>query len=156
MYSFAFACPERLGGENEKNEHPFAGDIWSLGVTLHVLRYGRFPFPPWKNEYYLQRSIMQGKLELSTPETAEDPVEAVLQGIIEDMLAFDPALRLSATDLLKKLECVFGVPSDATGSHDTSSSRSGLEGDWIDEPELHPRAGLEIRKKSGGLQEGGA
>ncbi len=71
---------------------------------------------------------MQGKLELSAPET-EDPVEAVLHEIIVDLLTFDPALRLTATDLLKKLECVFGVPSDVTGPRNTNSEHQSLEGD---------------------------
>jgi serine/threonine protein kinase len=129
MGTLAYASPERL---EENDEYPFAGDIWSLGVTLHILRYARFPFPSWRTDFQLQRSILQGKLDLSTPET-DDPVEAVLQGIIVDMLTLDPAQRLRATALLKTLESVFGAPSDVAGSCGTSSSCSSMIGDWIDD-----------------------
>jgi serine/threonine protein kinase len=101
MCSVAFASPEL----HERNDaYSFAGDIWSLGVTLHVLLYERFPFPPWTAEVHLHRSIREGKLELNALLT-KDPVEATLKGIIVEMLKFEPGERGNATDLMKKLEC---------------------------------------------------
>ncbi len=80
--------------------------------------------------FQLQRSIMQGKLELSSPpETAEDPVEAVLQRTIADMLTLDPAQRLTAVDSLEKLDSVFG------GSQDANSRHSIMEG-WDPVPSV--------------------
>ncbi len=131
-----YVSPERLNGNAA---YPFAGDIWSLGVTLHVLRYGRLPFPSSNTWFQVERFIMKGNFELSSAPEGKDPVEKFLHEIIQDMLPFNPAQRVTATDLLKRVlvvadgDNVVDIPSDATtGTSDVGSGHSSLEGGWID------------------------
>ena len=71
-----YACPEMMCGESFC---PKQADIWSLGVTLHVLLTGCFPFASqFDGEHF-----SEGKLD-----------ESYLQ---------NPSLSLNAIDLLSKL-----------------------------------------------------
>ncbi len=101
LCTLAYGSPELLGKENVTS---FARDIWSLGVTIHVLLYGRLPIHPWRGELNMLRSILEGEFDLSAPRKTEDPVEAVLHGMMVEMMSLDPLQRLSAAAYLKKLE----------------------------------------------------
>lgn len=150
LCSYPYASPELL----REDSYSLAGDIWSLGVTLHVLRYGRFPFPPWEVEFQIVQSIVGGELELSAPAT-DDPDEATLHGIIVKMLTLDPAQRFKPTDCLKKAESE-GVSSERTGSQGTTSSGSSPTGGYIEYSGRPAGPGLaecRLGSKSAGSQE---
>ncbi len=116
MCTYAYASAETVRGDDVSSS---AADIWSLGVTIHVLLYGRLPLRVWHAEPDIMGSVLEGKFELSAPRKTEDPVEAVLHGLMVEMMSLDPVQRLSASAYLKKLEC------EPVLTHDGPSARGG-------------------------------
>lgn len=76
-----YSAPELLGTTVEY--YGAQTDVWALGVILHVLLTGKFPFTS-------EKAIREGSLSL--PASLDDDAKALLRGC----LAVDPAARLTA------------------------------------------------------------
>jgi calcium-dependent protein kinase len=68
-------------------------DMWSLGVTVFILLYGKFPFNG-KNKAALERQITKRKLSVDTK--ACNDVSAAARDFVESLLKNDPTERLTS------------------------------------------------------------
>ena len=66
---------------------PVKADLWSAGVVLFVMLFGRLPFDH-HNKHELCRKITSG--DYTIPETASDGAKDLLR----QLLTVDPALRI--------------------------------------------------------------
>uniref|UniRef100_A0A7S4MM98 Protein kinase domain-containing protein n=1 Tax=Vannella robusta TaxID=1487602 RepID=A0A7S4MM98_9EUKA len=79
--------------ENKKAFDPHLADVWSLGVLLHVLFTGTWPFFGFDyNEAH--QNAKQGKVQLS-PQLPD-----VQRGLVEKILQVHPPSRLSIDEIL--------------------------------------------------------
>ena len=91
-----YAAPELLGHEsgNGRGSTPLpeysgkAVDVWALGVCIHVMLTGAFPFTS-------EAAVREGKLNAALPQGTPG-VDTLLKG----MLAADRASRLSSSDVV--------------------------------------------------------
>jgi len=95
-----YSSPQVLNGECSSE----GDDIWSLGVVLHILLTGCFPFPAQACESdealkaYVQSGKLRGHLEAALPElNLSKDARDLLQGL----LAYDPEDRITMSEALK-------------------------------------------------------
>jgi [calcium/calmodulin-dependent protein kinase] kinase len=69
-----------------------AADIWSMGVTLHCLRYGRIPFEK-ESIFELYEAIRNDPLDLEGEQ--DEQFKAMMTRLLEK----DPAKRITMTEL---------------------------------------------------------
>lgn len=121
-----YASPTNIQnwGKPASLEQAQENDIWTLGLSLYVIVYKRFPFYFGTNDHQGQldflRNMSQGQVDAalaSTPyvrqETPALPASLVLN-LISAMLRVNPKERPSAADLQDWLESVnpYGSPCD--------------------------------------------
>ncbi|KAH3673191.1 hypothetical protein WICMUC_003809 [Wickerhamomyces mucosus] len=101
----AFMAPELCTFSNESNNEEEIGteiDIWSLGVTLFCLRYGRLPFRG-NNEYELFNEIIYNdvKFDQSTIPNDNDENEKhnELEDLMSKMLIKNPKKRITLSEM---------------------------------------------------------
>ncbi len=109
-----YCSPERANGETGKDGSGACWDIWALGVTLYVLRYGKYP---WASPINLHARIKAHGSDFThsgffptVPAIEPDPSgspdtfsEADFQSLVRQMLSIDVAARPSAEDLFALL-----------------------------------------------------
>ena len=105
-----YAAPELLPPPSGQPQPEYSGravDVWALGVILHVLLTGTYPFTS-------EDATRQCKLE------PHEMITADLAALLSGMLCHDRAARLSAADVLKHAWLVEEAPPPsptvATGS----------------------------------------
>jgi len=95
----AFSPPELL------NAQPYHQpmDVWSFGVTLHLVMYGSYPYVAQSNFWTMKRSIVANKPPPSfscSDGTCDLKLEARASSLVKKMLHHDAASRCSLDDLL--------------------------------------------------------
>ncbi|XP_050207709.1 mitogen-activated protein kinase kinase 7-like [Mercurialis annua] len=97
--TYAYMSPERLDSEAFGLGFPFAGDVWSLGVSLLELCIGHFPFFPANQKPNLVEIVMKicyGELDDFLPEAASEEFLSFLRCCLEK----HPSKRWSSSQLL--------------------------------------------------------
>jgi serine/threonine protein kinase len=89
----AFLSPEVFEGA----EPSYAADMWAMGVTLHVMIFGRLPFPGSAYCAIKQR-VLHDALVLDIPEDCSRAHRRWCR-VIEKLLEKDPRKRLTAKQL---------------------------------------------------------
>ena len=82
-------CVAKHGGISGK-----AADIWSMGITLYCLRYGRIPFEQ-PGVLQLYESIKNDEIDLSPDTTCDDNFKDLIHKLLEK----DPAKRIKMPEL---------------------------------------------------------
>jgi serine/threonine protein kinase len=133
LATLPYCSPHRLSTCAQEPEC----DIWALGVTLHALRHGRFPFPstpPLRADVQVARCIMKGQLVLfEYSEATDDPAEVELRALIEATLTLSVANRPTASALYSQVHqyCLTAAdsgdePSDSGCGDDNSLAPTAL------------------------------
>lgn len=86
--STMYQAPEVLSGK----KYDLKADMWSLGIILHALLCGAFPFSA-PTEAYITGMIKRGVLRLNTKEW--NGLSSDARGLVLSMLCVDPAQRAS-------------------------------------------------------------
>jgi Protein kinase domain len=120
----AYMAPERWRGAAPTG----AIDVWALGVTLHESITGDRPIP--------DVAVMQGARVQEALELAGLPDEPWAQ-IVRDCLAFDPAARPSADELVRRFTAQLEQPRATTAS---ARARTGRRDRKPTEPVKHQPA----------------
>lgn len=89
-----FMAPEVIKSNNYDG---FKSDIWSLGVTLHLLASNQYPFPPMSDSKFINL-VRQDKLPVYIRSLD------YLGFIIQACLTIDPEQRLSAQELRERID----------------------------------------------------
>jgi hypothetical protein len=84
----AYIAPEILSGRAYDG---FKADVWSCGVVLYALLFGRFPYSP--SQY--KRLVVGEKLAFDFPACGPESAKTLLEG----MLSLDPYTRISMEDI---------------------------------------------------------
>lgn len=94
-----YIAPEVLaGGYNQ------AADVWSAGVILYILLSGVPPF--WgKTKSKIFDAVRAADLRFSSD--IWDHISVCAKDLISGMLCVDPSKRLTAKQVLGKIDCVF-------------------------------------------------
>ena len=82
-------CVAKHGGISGK-----AADIWSMGVTLYCLRFGKIPFEQ-PGVLQLYESIKNDPIDLS----AEDTIDEYFKDLLYKLLEKDPSKRIKMPEL---------------------------------------------------------
>ena len=94
-------APEVLDNE----PYSFPADVWSFGVTLYTLAYGKLPFHvprdplSQKNIRAAWKLIMNSELNFN--EEHNQNISLALKGLLSGMLERDPKFRLRMVDVMK-------------------------------------------------------
>ncbi|KAL5473917.1 hypothetical protein EMCRGX_G028484 [Ephydatia muelleri] len=56
-----YLAPERINPELASDKYGEKSDVWSLGITICELVYGRFPYPPWKTIFEQLKVVVDGE-----------------------------------------------------------------------------------------------
>ncbi|XP_044489134.1 mitogen-activated protein kinase kinase 9-like [Mangifera indica] len=97
--TYAYMSPERMDSSRYDPKYVYAGDVWSLGVSLLELYMGHFPFfPPEKKPSWMEVALVTcfGEPIISIPETAS----AEFLSFIKCCLEKDPSKRWAVPKLL--------------------------------------------------------
>mmetsp|Transcript_14996 Transcript_14996/g.24825 ORF Transcript_14996/g.24825 Transcript_14996/m.24825 type:complete len:1019 (-) Transcript_14996:236-3292(-) len=97
-------------------------DIWASGVVLFILLSGKPPFQSRSHRDILEKSA-KGKYSLEGDEW--ESVSADAKDLINKMLAFDPAQRITAAEVLEHpwIKMV-SAPEDSAVEEDTGAQRA--------------------------------
>lgn len=65
-----YMAPERIDPGMSKGGYDIRSDVWSLGITLHEIATGKFPYPKWNSVFDQLTQVVKGDPPLlhSTPE----------------------------------------------------------------------------------------
>ena len=96
-------CVAKHGGISGK-----AADIWSMGVTLYCLRFGRIPFER-AGVLDLYESIKKDQISITPNECSED-----LRDLISRLLEKNPTKRIKMREIRVRLDisCRFSQPAN--------------------------------------------
>ncbi|XP_050208155.1 mitogen-activated protein kinase kinase 9-like [Mercurialis annua] len=97
--TYAYMSPERSDSGTFGLGFPFAGDVWSLGVSLLELCVGHFPFfsaDQKPNTVEIVMKVCYGELDEFLPEEASEEFLSFLRCCLEK----DPCKRWSSSQLL--------------------------------------------------------
>ncbi|XP_031268406.1 mitogen-activated protein kinase kinase 9-like [Pistacia vera] len=97
--TYAYMSPERLDSSRYDPKYVYAGDVWSLGVTLLELCVGHFPFfPPEKKPSWMEVALVTcfGEPTSNIPETATGEFLSFIKCCLEK----EPGKRWTVLKLL--------------------------------------------------------
>jgi len=117
--------PEVLNGEMKTEK----ADVYSFGMILWELMTGKFPFNQIKSDDQARELIKKG--EILSNNVLPDPKSVVLEKLMMQCLAVDPAMRPSMSDVIDTLhrhvnENEFNSVCSAKKSAQSSLSKSTL------------------------------
>eukprot|EP01117_Protostelium_nocturnum_P020160 TRINITY_DN894_c0_g1_i1.p1 TRINITY_DN894_c0_g1~~TRINITY_DN894_c0_g1_i1.p1 ORF type:complete len:313 (-),score=52.65 TRINITY_DN894_c0_g1_i1:213-1151(-) len=92
-------CPPEL--LLRKPFDPFRADVWSLGVTMYCILFGRLPFDVKKDHAILTTTGVHPRVQFPTQSMFGDSVSDNAKNLIEKMLESDPSKRLSMQEVEK-------------------------------------------------------
>ena len=100
-----FAAPEMVVKHKAKTDPqvPFYSrevDIWSLGVLLHTLLIGRFPFVGESEELTHQAILSSNEDDAKGDRFASLGVSHEAKSLLESLLQYDPSDRITASEIL--------------------------------------------------------
>ncbi|RHZ84817.1 hypothetical protein Glove_74g186 [Diversispora epigaea] len=90
-----YIAPEVLFGQDG---HSFEADLWSLGVIMYTLLYGKPPFQKNRDSHQIYRRIKEGAYEFPTYIT---DVSKEAKSLISQLLTLDPGKRPSIQQILE-------------------------------------------------------
>ncbi|KAL1551835.1 Mitogen-activated protein kinase kinase 5 [Salvia divinorum] len=97
--TIAYMSPERINTDLNHGQYDgYAGDIWSLGVSVLEFYLGKFPFAVGRQGDW---ASLMCAICMSQPPEAPPSASREFRDFISCCLQRDPAKRLSATQLLK-------------------------------------------------------
>jgi serine/threonine protein kinase len=112
--SIAFLAPEILRRMDYYD--PFKADVWSLGVTLHVLATGKLPWPENLKEFFEAVAKGLGQVDARVPDD--------FVALLRKMIVPDPAERARLADIMEAFER--GARPDIVGLKRARMARSAL------------------------------
>ena len=83
---------------NKKKYLPYYSDIWSLGVLLYTMIYGRFPFND-RDEDILFDLINEGKFEFPNDIETSDEVK----NLIKKIIVVQPDKRANLNEIINNI-----------------------------------------------------
>lgn len=87
-------------------------DLWSCGVILFALLFGRYPFDTSKR-HYIRKMV---KADYTMPEDV--PVSAECKELVQRLLVPEPSHRMSMRDILAHPWFLQGLPEGALAMND--------------------------------------
>ncbi|CAA7044383.1 unnamed protein product [Microthlaspi erraticum] len=107
--TIAYMSPERINTDlNHGQYNGYAGDIWSLGVSILEFYLGRFPFPVSRQGDW---ASLMCAICMAQPPEAPPTASPEFRNFISCCLQKDPARRRSAVQLLQHPFIVRASPS---------------------------------------------
>ena len=139
----SYYCAPEVGPSLPYN--PCKADTWSLGILLHVLLTGFWPYKG-KNEATLHENVKYGRTEIFIDSLPEDDA---LMDLLDSLLCHDPQVRYSVNEALASewLQSV-GAPKTKLRGGSTPNLHISLDTiDLSDDVEEEPQPNLRQSKK---------
>lgn len=84
-----YMAPEMV---NRSGNYDYAADIWSLGILLYAMLYGRYPFIG-SNPTEISRNIKRGKIDTEFPEYSA--TSSIVRDLMNSMIETDVKKRIT-------------------------------------------------------------
>lgn len=101
MCTYKWMAPEMTN----KKDYDEKCDVYSYGVVLHELLYGKTPFKHWdKDKSFGEKKLLNFRWEDLSKEAQEDTIFMALWTLMCNCLAFNPNERMSFASIVTFLD----------------------------------------------------